>query len=149
MQWKIVRKRFSVFVNILKILFSYNFFTFSQPFSQLPNKFYIRKSTTTHTLAPIVNPPPHNTKTTKTPLPTPPQQQQQQNKKQKKSEIKERKIERLREREIGLQGWRRSLAVATRSRGDDLTQRRTRRSRGRWLRSDSIQKSKPKSKVRS
>ena len=55
------------------MLFSYKFFTFSQPFSQLPNKFYIKKSTTTH---------------------TPPQQQQQ------KSEIKERKIKRLREREI-------------------------------------------------
>ena len=39
--------------------------------------------------------------------------------------------------------------MATRSRGDDLTQRRTRRSRGRWLRSNSIQKSKPKSRVRS
>ena len=71
------------------MLFSYKFFTLSQSFSQLPNKFYIRKSTITHTPASIENPPP----------PTPPQQQQ------KKSEIKERKIKRLREREIDLQ-WR-------------------------------------------
>ena len=105
---KYSEKRFPVFGNILKMLFSYKFFTFSQSFSQLPNKFYIRNLTTTHTLAPTENPPapienpplstqnppPHNTKTTKTPPPTPPQQQQQ------KSKIKERKIERLREREI-------------------------------------------------
>ena len=30
------------------MLFSYKFFTFSQPFSQFPNKFYIKKSTSTH-----------------------------------------------------------------------------------------------------
>ena len=54
------------------MLFSYKFFTFSQ----LPKNFYLRKSTTTHTLAftenpPLStqNPPPHNTKTTKTPDP--------------------------------------------------------------------------------
>ena len=49
-----IRKQFSVFGNILKMLFSYKFFTFSQ----LPNKFYIKKSTTTHTSAPTENPPP-------------------------------------------------------------------------------------------
>ena len=43
-----IRKQFSVFGNILKMLFSYKFFTLSQPFSQLPNKFYIKKSITTH-----------------------------------------------------------------------------------------------------
>ena len=43
-----------MFGNILKMLFSYKFFTFSQ----LPNKFYIKKSTTTHTSAPTENPPP-------------------------------------------------------------------------------------------
>ena len=37
-------KQFSVFGNILKMLFSYKFFTLSQPFSHLPNKFYFRKS---------------------------------------------------------------------------------------------------------
>ena len=59
-----IRKQFSVFGNILKMLFSYKFFTFSQ----FPNKFYITKSTTTHTSAPTENPPlstqnppPHNT----------------------------------------------------------------------------------------
>ena len=36
-----------MFGNILKMLFSYKFFTLSQPFSQLPNKFYITKPTTT------------------------------------------------------------------------------------------------------
>ena len=46
-----------MFGNILKMLFSYKFFTFSQPFSQLPTKFYIRKSTSTHTSAPTENPP--------------------------------------------------------------------------------------------
>ena len=46
-----------MFGNILKMLFFYKFFTFSWPFSQLPNKFYIRKSTTTHTQAPTKNPP--------------------------------------------------------------------------------------------
>lgn len=72
-----------MFGNILKMLFCYKFFTLSQPFSQLPNKLYIRKSTTTHTPAPTKNPqlstqnpPPHNTETTKMPPPTPPQQQQ-------------------------------------------------------------------------
>ena len=35
--------RFLVFSNILKILFSYKFFSFSQLFFQLPNKFYNRK----------------------------------------------------------------------------------------------------------
>ena len=74
------------------MLFFYKFFTFSQ----LPNKFYITKLTTTHTSAPTENPLPpthqhpqkihyyphkkplpHNTETTKTPPPTPPQQQQQ------------------------------------------------------------------------
>ena len=39
-----IRKQFSVFGNILKMLFSYKFVTFSQ----LPNKFYITKSTITH-----------------------------------------------------------------------------------------------------
>ena len=39
-----IRKQFSVFGNILKMLFSYKFFTFSQLFSHLPNKFYIRKN---------------------------------------------------------------------------------------------------------
>ena len=66
------------------MLFSYKFFTLSQPLFQLPNKFYFRKSTTTtHTPPPpenpplsTQNPPPHNTETTKTPPPTPPQQQQ-------------------------------------------------------------------------
>ena len=74
------------------MLFFYKFFTFSQPFSQLPNKFYITKSTTTHTSAPTENPllstqnpPPQNIETTKTPPPRPPQ------KKKKKIEIKERK----------------------------------------------------------
>ena len=60
-----------MFCNILKMLFSYKFFTFSQPFSQLPNNFFITKSTTTHTSAR-----------------TPPQKKK---KKKKKSEIKERK----------------------------------------------------------
>ena len=87
-----IRKQFLVFSNILKMLFFYKFFTFSQ----LPNKFYITKLTTTHTSAPTENPLPpthqhpqkihyyphkkplpHNTETTKTPPPTPPQQQQQ------------------------------------------------------------------------
>ena len=81
------------------MLFFYKFFTFSQPFSQLPNKFYITKSTTTHTSAPTENPPaptenpllstqnppPQNIETTKMPPPRPPQ------KKKKKIEIKERK----------------------------------------------------------
>ena len=39
---------FSVFGNILKILFFYNFFTLSQLFSQFLAKFYIRKSTKIH-----------------------------------------------------------------------------------------------------
>ena len=43
-----IRKQFSMFGNILKMLFSSKFFTFSQSFSQLPNKFYITKSTITH-----------------------------------------------------------------------------------------------------
>ena len=68
------------------MLFSYKFFSFSQ----FPNKFYITKSTITHTSTPTENPPPpienpplptqnpppHNTETTKTPPPTPPPQQQ-------------------------------------------------------------------------
>ena len=37
-----------MFGNILKLLFSYIFFTFSQPFSQLPNKFYNRKFQNIH-----------------------------------------------------------------------------------------------------
>ena len=37
------RKYFHVFGSILKMLFSYEFFTFSQLFSQHPNKFYYRK----------------------------------------------------------------------------------------------------------
>ena len=37
------RKYFHVFGFILKMLFSYKFFTFSQLFSQHPNKFYYRK----------------------------------------------------------------------------------------------------------
>ena len=41
-------KQFSMFGNILKMLFSYKIFTLSQPFSQLPNKFYFRKSPPTH-----------------------------------------------------------------------------------------------------
>ena len=49
-----IRKQFSVFDNILKMLFFYKFFTFSQ----FPNKFYITKFTTTHTSAPTENPPP-------------------------------------------------------------------------------------------
>ena len=36
-----------MFGNILKMLFSYKIFTLSQPFSQLPKKFYITKPTTT------------------------------------------------------------------------------------------------------
>ena len=72
-----------------------------------------RKSTRTHKNSPLStqNPPPHNTKTTKTPPPTPPPPQQQ-----KKSEIKERKIERLREREIGQCRWRRSVLGGSRTR---------------------------------
>ena len=35
--------RFLVFSNILKILFSYKFFSFSELFFKLPNKFYNRK----------------------------------------------------------------------------------------------------------
>ena len=50
-----IRKQFLVFGNILKMLFSYKIFTLSQPFSHLPTKFYIRKSTTSHTLAPTDN----------------------------------------------------------------------------------------------
>ena len=38
-----VRKYFQVFGCILKILFFYWILTFSQPFSQLPNKFHNRK----------------------------------------------------------------------------------------------------------
>ena len=37
-----------MFSNILKILFSYKIFTFSQPFSQQPNKFYYRKFQNIH-----------------------------------------------------------------------------------------------------
>ena len=66
------------------MLFSYKFFTFSQ----FPNKFYISKSTTTHTPAPTENPslftqnpPPHNTK----------HHHPHHHQKKKKSEIKERK----------------------------------------------------------
>ena len=105
------------------MLFSYNFFTFSQ----FPNKFYSRKSTSTHTLAPTENPPlstknppPHNTKTTKTPPPTPPQQQQK-NQRSKKERLrdwgKERYIEKERSvfsggDEIGLGWWRRCMACS-------------------------------------
>ena len=39
----VCRKYFHVFGSILKMLFSYIFFTFSQRFSQHPNKFYYRK----------------------------------------------------------------------------------------------------------
>ena len=37
------RKYFHVFGSILKMLFSYKFFTFSRLFSQHPNKFYYQK----------------------------------------------------------------------------------------------------------
>ena len=86
-----------MFGNILKMLFSYKFFTLSQPFSQHPTKFYIRKSTTIHTPTPTdnlpsstQNPPPHNTETTKTPPPTPPQQQKK-NQRSKRSSRSARK----------------------------------------------------------
>ena len=72
------------------MLFSYKIFTLSQLFSQLPTKFYIRKSATIHTLAPTdnlplstQNPPPHNTETTKTPPPTLPQQKKKKIKDQR------------------------------------------------------------------
>ena len=92
-----IRKQFSVFGNILKMLFFYKFFTFSQPFSQLPNKFYITKSTTTHTSAPTENPPaptenpllstqnppPQNIETTKTPPPRPPQKKKNRDQREK------------------------------------------------------------------
>ena len=42
------KKYFHVFGNILKILFSYKIFTFSQPFSQQPNKFYYWKIQNIH-----------------------------------------------------------------------------------------------------
>ena len=41
-------KYFHVFGSILKMLFSYKFFTFSQLFSQHPNKFYYRKFQNIH-----------------------------------------------------------------------------------------------------
>ena len=113
------------------MLFSYKFFTFSQPFSQFPNKFYITKATTTHTPTPIENPPlftqnppPHNTETTKTPPPTPPQQQQP--KKKKKIKDQREKADRQRDRP---RGGDRSASGGRRDRpkgGDDLTRRRTR-----------------------
>ena len=37
-----------MFGNILKMLFSYKFFTFSQSFSQHPNKFYYKKFLNIH-----------------------------------------------------------------------------------------------------
>ena len=43
-----------MFGNILKMLFFYKFFTFSQPFSQLPNKFYIRKFQNIHLTQPKI-----------------------------------------------------------------------------------------------
>ena len=48
------RKYFHVFGNILKMLFSYKFFTFSQPFSQHPNKFYYRKFQNIHLTQPKI-----------------------------------------------------------------------------------------------
>ena len=75
------------------MLFSCKFFTFSQPFSQLPNKFYITKSTTTHTSAPTENPPPpthqHPQKIHHYPHKTHHHPHHHNN--NKKSEIKERK----------------------------------------------------------
>ena len=104
------------------MLFSYKFFTFSQ----FPNKFYIRKSTSTCTPAPTENPPlstqnlpPHNTKTTKTPPPTPPQQQQQQNQRLKRERLrdwgKERSVFSGGDK-ISLGWWRREQDARLRSR---------------------------------
>ena len=43
-----------MFGNILKMLFSYKFFTFSHLFSQLPNKFYNRKFQNIHLTQPKI-----------------------------------------------------------------------------------------------
>ena len=105
------------------MLFSTKFFTFSQ----LPNKFYITKSTTTHTSAATENPPlstqnppPHNTEITKTPPPTPPQQQQKKIRDQR--EKADRRQDRPRGGDRSASGGRRDRPRG----GDDLTQRRTR-----------------------
>ena len=90
------------------MLFSYKFFTLSQSFSQLPNKFYIRKSTITHTPASIENPPP----------PTPPRQQQK-NQRLKREKLrdwgKERSIFSGGDK-ISLGWWRREQDARLRSR---------------------------------
>ena len=125
------------------MLFSYKIFTFSQPFSQLPNKFYVRKSTTTHRKSITIHTKPtttqhknHQITTTHTTTTT-----------TKKSEIKERKQinewQMTRSRGDNLT----EKAATTRSKGDDLTQRRMRWSRGRRRQSDPVQKSKARSRL--
>ena len=121
---------FSWFGCILKMLFFYQFLTLSHPFSQLPNKFYIRKSTSTHTPASTENPqsPTHQNLQKSTTIHTKPTTTQHKNHQNttthttttttKKSEIKEREIERLREREIGLQRRRRSILGGSRMRSE-------------------------------
>ena len=121
------------------MLFSYKFFTLSQPFSQLPTKFYIRKSTSTHTSAPTKNPPlsthqhpqkihhyPHKTYHHTTQKPPKHHHPHHHNNNKKIRDQREKADQRM---------------AATRSKGDDMTQRRMGRSRGRW-RLNLVQKSK-------
>ena len=91
----ILENNFQCSVTFCKCYFLTNFSHFLSHFLSFQTNFISQNPLSPIENPPLStqNPPPHNKKTTKTPPP-----QQQQPKKKKKSEIKERKIERLRER---------------------------------------------------